>query len=151
MRQSTIKVTYAGETKRLTTPADFSQLLQSTLLNFATLAKVGSAAAPSHKFFLLDEDDEMISISSQADFDDNSDQIILPAESAGISQSVPALIYSDSATDAAAQLKALMQSKLANAAALGESTQSRTAAQDRNKMMQVLEKGLQDRISKEIE
>ena len=148
IRQSTIKITYAGETKRVQTPADFSQLLQTTQLNFATLNDAKQSMT-GYKFFLLDEDKELISISSQADFDDNSDQIIIQNQST--SSAVPALIYSDSATDAAQQLKALMQSKLANAAAISESAVSSSSGKRSNEMMKMLEKGLQEKLKHEVE
>ena len=65
---------------------------------------------------------------------------------------MPALIYSDSATDAAQQLKALMQSKLANAAAISESAVSSSSSGKRsNEMMKMLEKGLQEKLKHEVE
>ena len=45
-----------------------------------------------YKFFFLDEDQEFISISSQEDFNDNREYILVSPEA---QQAIPALIYSN--------------------------------------------------------
>ena len=100
MLKKTIKVTYNGETKRVVTPNTFEELL------FATKASFGiDAQAMCHnqfKFYILDEENELISISSQDDFIDNSEYVHTTSDDPG--QFVPSLIFSSNATDVSNQL-----------------------------------------------
>ena len=105
---TTIKVTYAGETKRVPAPSSYAELLQATQLSF------GLDAAVLHsgfKFYFQDEEQELISISSQDDYADNSDFLQVSDDP---SKAVPSLIYSNKAQDVANHLKLVMQSKLLN-------------------------------------
>ena len=56
------KVTYKGDTKRVKLSGDFDELVQRTRASFSQLP-VGKL-----KFLYVDEENDMISVSSQADF-----------------------------------------------------------------------------------
>ena len=56
-----VKVTFQGETKRLKLSGDYQELVKRTSSAFKNLP-------PQIKFFYLDEDNEIISISSQSDY-----------------------------------------------------------------------------------
>ena len=98
MLRNPIKVTFAGETKRIQAPESFEELVKATRLSFPQMGE----GVIGYKFYLRDEEQELISISSQDDFDDNSDYILVDsAQAANESARVtPTLIYSDSASDA---------------------------------------------------
>ena len=56
------KVTYKGDTKRVKLSGDFDELVQRTRASFSDLPE------GKLKFFYVDEENDMISVSSQADF-----------------------------------------------------------------------------------
>ena len=98
IKSSTIKVTFNGETKRIQTPTNYEDLLASTKASFPQSDAAQKEQNTPFKFFFLDEERELISISTQADFDDNCEYIqvaFAPEDPAG---KAPSLIYSDSAT-----------------------------------------------------
>jgi len=133
MIKTTIKVTFSGETKRVQAPGSYQELFSATQASF----QIDHSQAVSFKFFLLDEDQELISISSQDDFADNVDYLQCDSQKA-----VPSLIYSDSATTAQNQLQHLVASR----APLSESTVS-----SKSRMMHALEKSLKYRVESKVE
>jgi hypothetical protein len=56
------KVTYKGDTKRVKLSGDFDELVQRTRASFSDLPE------GKLKFFYVDEENDMISVNSQADF-----------------------------------------------------------------------------------
>ena len=72
---SHIKVTYNGETKRIQPPDSYQELLDAMKRSFP--AVIGIDPHGQYKFFFLDEDQEFISISSQEDFNDNREYILV--------------------------------------------------------------------------
>ena len=73
IKSNIIKVTFNGETKRVQTPANYQELLAATQASFPQAPK--SNQQMQFKFFFLDEEQELISISSQDDFEDNCEFI----------------------------------------------------------------------------
>jgi hypothetical protein len=64
MSTTQLKVTYKSETKKFKKPADFDGLLQQTLKAF------GSTLPPQFKFYYVDSDGDLISISCQEDLEE---------------------------------------------------------------------------------
>lgn len=63
-QKKVVKVTFLGETKRLKATSEYSTLVDQTQKAF------GQGVLPSSfKFYYIDEDNEIISINSQADFE----------------------------------------------------------------------------------
>ena len=75
---SHIKVTYNGETKRVQPPDSYQELLDAMKRSFPAIIAIEEQA--QYKFFFLDEDQEFISISSQEDFNDNREYILVSPE-----------------------------------------------------------------------
>ena len=61
--RKTVKVTHQGDTKRLKLPADYQELVQSTRSVFVNLQ-----LPESFRFYYLDEDDDVISVTCQQDY-----------------------------------------------------------------------------------
>ena len=157
-RAGTIKVTYNGETKRVRTPDNYQELLQFTQANFPNAE---SSTQSPFKFFFFDEDNELISISSQDDFDDNCEFIQVvsnqsmnlmndPMQSSRIS--VPQLIYSDSAAKVLAQVR--MSSQMVRESefdnkSFATASSSKTEPAVQNRMMQALSNSLKNRFFEE--
>ena len=95
-----------------------------------------------YKFFFLDEDQEFISISSQEDFNDNREYILVSPEA---QQSIPALIYSDNQTEVSKHFF-LAHSKIA--VDFNESEISCSDSQQ-NRMMKALTKKMKQRLVSE--
>ena len=98
IKSSTIKVTFNGETKRIQTPTNYENLLALTKASFPQSEAAQREKNTPFKFFFLDEEHELISISTQTDFDDNCEYIQVAFAPADQDGKVPSLIYSDSAS-----------------------------------------------------
>ena len=63
-QKKVVKVCFLGETKRLKVNQEYKALVELTLKAFGG----ASGLPPTFKFYYLDEENEIISINSQADY-----------------------------------------------------------------------------------
>ena len=111
-KSGTIKVTFNSDTKRMPAPDSYQQLLETThqLFPQAQQALAVQGQSSTYKFYFLDEDQDLIQINSQDEFNDNREYIQTDAADEMI-LTVPTLIYSDSASSVKRQLMQLKQSR----------------------------------------